>query len=64
MKTRLKISLCVVLILLSLGAIAQFLQWMNRPSDARFMTGALGTLAMFVIVPALIHTIWRGSTRP
>lgn len=64
MKTRLKISFCAVLILLSLGAIAEFLQWMNRPSDAWFMTGALGVLAIFVVVPTVVHSIWRGITRP
>ena len=59
MKTRLKISLCAVLILFGIGVIAEFLQWMNRPSDVWFVTGALGMLAMFVVIPTLIQSIWR-----
>ena len=58
MKTRLKIALSAVVLLFSLGVLTQFLQWMNRPSDAWLYAGALGVLSLLVLVPTILKAIW------
>jgi len=58
MKTRLKIALSAVVLLFSLGVLSQFLQWMNRPSDAWLYAGIFGALSLIVVVPALLEAIW------
>jgi len=60
MTTRLKILVSLILSLLSLDILSRFLEWMNRPSDAWFYAGALGALALMVVVPGILGAIWRG----
>jgi hypothetical protein len=61
MKTRLKIALSAVIILISLGVLSRFLSWMNRSSDAWLYAGALGALSLLVLVPTLVGAIWRSD---
>ena len=61
MKTRLKILVSVALTLLSLDVLSRFFQWMNRPTDAWFYVGAIGSLTLLVFVPTLIIAVWRDS---
>lgn len=61
MRTRLKIAISTALGLLSLDVLDRFLHWMNRPSDSWFYAGAFGSLALLVVVPAVVGTIWSDS---
>ena len=61
MKTRLKIAISTALSLLSLDILDRFLHWMNQPSDARFYAGAFGSLALLVVVPAMLGAVWSDS---
>jgi hypothetical protein len=62
MKTRLKIALSAAVILISIGILSQFFQWMNRPSDAWLYGGAFGALSLLVLVPTVVGVIWRNGT--
>jgi hypothetical protein len=59
MKSRLKLALTVLVLLLALAVFSRFLGWMNLPSDLWFWSGLTGVLALLVVVPSLIATIWR-----
>ena len=59
MKSRLKLALTVLVLLLALAAFSRFLGWMNLPSDTWFWSGLTGVLALLVVVPSLIAAIWR-----
>ena len=59
MKSRFKLALTVLVLLLALAAFSQFLGWMNLPSDLWFWSGISGVLLLLVAVPSLIAVIWR-----
>jgi hypothetical protein len=59
MKSRLKLVLTVLVLLLALAAFSHFLGWMNLPSDLWFWSGLCGVLLLLVAVPSLIAVIWR-----
>ena len=61
MKTHLKILLSFTFCLFSLGILARLLAWRNRPSDAWFYAGALGTFTLLVVAPGVLGYIWRDS---
>ena len=61
MKTHLKILLSLTFCLFSLGILNRCLEWMNRPSDAWFYAGALGTFTLLAVVPGVLGLIWRDS---
>jgi len=61
MKTRLKLASTIAAILVSLGALSRFLYWMNQPSDLWLYAGALGSLALLVLLPGVITLIWRSQ---
>ena len=59
MKSRLKLALTVLVLLLALAVFSRFLGWMNLPSDLWFWSGLIGVLTLLVAVPSLIVAIWR-----
>ena len=59
MKSRFKLALTVLVLLLALAAFSQFLGWMNLPSNLWFWSGFLAVLLLLVAVPSLIVAIWR-----
>jgi len=59
MKSRFKLALTVLVLLLALAAFSQFLGWMNLPSGLWFWSGISGVLLLLVAVPSLIAVIWR-----
>lgn len=59
MKSRFKLALTVLVLLLALAAFSQFLGWMNLPSNLWFWSGISGVLLLLVAVPSLIAAIWR-----
>ena len=59
MKSRFKLVLTVLVLLLALAAFSQFLGWMNLPSDLWFWSGLSGVLLLLVVVPSLIAALWR-----
>jgi hypothetical protein len=59
MKSRLKLALTVLVLLLALAVFSRFLGWMNLPSDLWFWSGLSGALLLLVAVPSLIAAIWR-----
>jgi hypothetical protein len=59
MKSRFKLALTVLVLLLALAAFSHFLGWMNLPTDTWFWSGLTGVLALLVVVPSLIAAIWR-----
>ncbi len=59
MKSRVKLALTVLVLLLALATFSRFLGWMNLPSDLWFWSGLTGVLAIVVAVPSLIAAIWR-----
>jgi hypothetical protein len=58
MKSRLKLALTVLVLLLALAAFSRFLGWMNLPSDTWLWSGVGGVLGLLVVVPSLIAAIW------
>jgi hypothetical protein len=63
MQLSLKIAVTLIVVVISLGALDRFLHWMNQPSDMRLYSGLLGTLSLFVFVPALLTAIWSTGKR-
>ena len=61
MKTHLKILLSLTFCLFSLGILTRLLAWMNRPSDAWFYAGAVGTFTLLAAVPGVLGFIWHDS---
>jgi membrane protein YdbS with pleckstrin-like domain len=59
MKSRSKLALTVLVLVLALAAFSQFLGWMNLPSDLWFWSGLSGVLLLLVVVPSLIGALWR-----
>jgi len=59
MKSRLKLALTVLVLLLALAVFSRFLGWINLPSDLWFWSGISGVLLLLVAVPSLIAVIWR-----
>jgi hypothetical protein len=59
MKSRSKLALTVLVLVLALAAFSQFLGWMNLPSDLWFWSGLSGVLLLLVVVPSLIAALWR-----
>jgi hypothetical protein len=58
MKARLKVAVSAAVILISLGVLSRFFDWMNRPNDAWLYAGLLGALSLLVLVPAVLGAIW------
>lgn len=61
MKTRLKLASSLAILFVSLGALNQFFNWMNQPSDAWMYAGIAGALVLVVLVPSGVAMIWRSS---
>jgi len=59
MKSRIKLALTILVVLLAVGSLSRFLDWMNLPSDLWFWSGLAGLLLLLVATPALVATIWR-----
>lgn len=59
MKSRFKLALTVLVLLLALALFSRFLGWMNLPSDLWFSSGLTGVLTLLVAIPSLIAAIWR-----
>ena len=59
MRSRIKLALTALVLLLALVSLSRFLNWMNLPSDSWFWGGAIATLLLLVVVPSLIAAIWR-----
>ena len=59
MKSRFKLALTVLVLLLAVAAFSCFLGWMNQPSDLWLWSGVIAVLLLLVAVPSLIAAIWR-----
>jgi len=59
MRNRFKLALTVLVLLLAVGFLSRFLDWMNLPSDLWFWSGVGSSLLLLVVVPSLIAAIWR-----
>ena len=59
MKSRFKLALTVLVLLLAVAAFSRFLGWMNLPSDLWLWSGMIAVLLLLVAVPSLIAAIWR-----
>jgi len=60
MKGRIKLALTILVVLLAVGSLSRFLDWMNLPSDLWFWSGLAGMLLLLVVTPTLVVMIWRG----
>jgi hypothetical protein len=59
MKSRIKLALTILVVLLAVGSLSRFLDWMNLPSDLWFWSGLAGLLLLLVVTPTLVAMIWR-----
>ena len=59
MKTRIKLALTILVLMLAVAGFSRFLDWMNLPSDLWFWSGVGSLLLLLVVVPSLIAVIWR-----
>jgi hypothetical protein len=59
MKTRIKLALTILVLMLAVAGFSRFLDWMNLPSDLWFWSGVGSLLLLVVVVPSLIAAIWR-----
>jgi len=59
MKCRIKLALSILVLLLAVGSLCRFLDWMNLPSDLWFWSGLAGLLLLLVVTPTLVARIWR-----
>ena len=59
MRSRIKLAVTVLILLLAIAVFSRFLDWMNLPSDLWFWSGVTASLLLLVVVPSLIATIWR-----
>lgn len=59
MKSRIKLAMTILVLLLAFGFLSRFLDWMNLPSDLWFWSGLAGLLLLLVVTPSLIAVIWR-----
>jgi hypothetical protein len=59
MKSRFKLALTVLVLLLAFALFSRFLGWMNLPSDLWFWSGLTGVLTLLVAIPSLVAAIWR-----
>jgi hypothetical protein len=59
MRSRIKLALTILVLLLAIVSLSRFLDWMNLPSDTWFWSGLGATLLLLVVVPSLIAMIWR-----
>lgn len=63
MRSRIKLAVTILILLLAVSVFSRFLDWMNLPSDWWFWSGVLASLLLLVVVPSLIATIWRVQQR-
>jgi len=59
MKSRIKLALTILVVLLGVGSLSRFLDWMNLPSDVWFCSGLAALLLLLVVTPTLVAMIWR-----
>ena len=59
MKNRIKLALTIMVVLVAIGSLSRFLDWMNLPSDLWFWSGVTAALVLLVVTPALIAVIWQ-----
>jgi hypothetical protein len=59
MKSRIKLALTILVVLLGVGSLSRFLDWMNLPSDLWFWSGLAALLLLLVVTPTLVAMIWR-----
>ena len=59
MKTRVKLAVTILVLMLAAASLSRFLDWMNLPSDLWFWSGVGSSLLLLVVVPTLIAAIWR-----
>ena len=59
MISRIKLALTILVVLLAVGSLSRFLDWMNLPSDLWFWSGLAGLLLLLVVTPTLVAMIWR-----
>jgi hypothetical protein len=59
MKSRIKLALTILVVVLAVGSLSRFLDWMNLPSDLWFWSGLACLLLLLVVTPTLVAMIWR-----
>ena len=57
MKSRIKLAMTILVLVV--GCLSRFLDWMNLPSDLWFWSGLAGLLLLLVVTPSIIALIWR-----
>ena len=59
MKRRIKLALTILVLMLAIGFLSRFLDWMNVASDLWFWGGLIGLLLLLVVTPSVVAAIWR-----
>jgi hypothetical protein len=59
MKSRIKLAMTILVLMLAVGSLCRFLDWMNLASDLWFWGGLAGLLLLLVVTPSLVAMIWR-----
>ncbi len=63
MRSRIKLAVTILILLLAVAVFSRFMDWMNLPSDLWFWSGVSASLLLLVVVPSLIAKIWRAQQR-
>jgi uncharacterized membrane protein YqhA len=53
MKSRIKLAMTILVLVLAVGCLSRFLDWMNLPSDLWFWSGLAGLLLLLVVNPSI-----------
>jgi hypothetical protein len=58
MKSRIKLASTILVLLLAIGSLSRFLDWMNLPSDLWFWGGLVGLLLLLIVTQSIVAAIW------
>jgi hypothetical protein len=61
MKSRVKMAVTLLILLLATASFSRFLDWMNLPSDLWFWSGVTASLLLLVVIPSLLARVWRAQ---
>ena len=56
-----KLTITLMVVVVSLSLLNRFFEWMNQASDLRLYSGLLCVLSLLVAVPALLSSIWTAG---
>jgi hypothetical protein len=58
MKSRIKLASTILVLMLAIGSLSRFLDWMNLPSDLWFWGGLVGLLLLLIVTQSIVAAIW------